>query len=227
MSDKFYKEYDERYYKERISHVSKKHMIKFIKFLLRNKYTIKWLDIGCGLGLVVKEALEEGINCYGIDISEYAVNNAIIKDHVKLGSIADIPFGDNTFDAISAFDVIEHVHPKETEKAISEMYRVLKNGGFLILTTPNPCSLTKNWIYDLTHINIRPPKYWKIMLEKHGFGVKLAYIPSFLKYYIPQKLSVTLLIPDSISFWLEEPLRYIIGWLYSRKERLYIFAKKL
>lgn len=226
MTGKFYKEYDKRYYEERIKYISKKHIIKFVKFLLRNKNTIKWLDIGCGLGLVIKEAVEEGIDCYGIDISEYAVNNAILKDRVILGSITNIPFGDNTFDVVSAFDVIEHVHPKDTEKAISEMRRILKNGGFLLLTTPNPCFIG-DWIKDDTHINIRPPKYWKIMLEKHGFRAKLGYIPSFLKYYISQRLSVMLPIPDGIIFWLEEPLRYIIGWLYNRKERLYIFAKKL
>jgi len=226
MTAEFFEKYDERYYKERISYVPKKHMIKFIKFLLRDKETIKWLDVGCGLGLVVKEAIEEDIDCYGIDISEYAVNNAIIRDRIKLGSITDIPFADNTFDVVSAFDVIEHIHPKSTEKAISEIQRVLKNSGFLILTTPNPCGFSDYWVYDLTHVNVRPPKFWKGILEKYGFRVKLSYIPTFLKYYISHKFSITLPIPDIISFWLEEPFRHIIGWLYNRKGRLYIFARK-
>lgn len=223
MKKKFYKEYNEEYYRERI-YYTKKHIIRFIKFLLGNK-NITWLDIGCGIGYLVREALEEGINAYGIDISKYAVENAIVKNRVKYGSITSIPFGDNIFDVVSAFDVIEHIHPKDTEKAISEISRVLKMGGFLILTTPNPCFIG-DWIYDLTHINVKPPKYWKEILESHGFKVKLKYIPSFLKYYISEKFLIPLPVPDRIVFWLEEPFRHIFGWIYNRKGRLYIFARK-
>jgi len=219
---KFYERYDDRYYDR--EYYPKKHIIKFITFQ-KNKKDIKWLDIGCSLGYLVKEVLEEGIDAYGIDISEYAIKNAVVENRVKYGSITDIPFEDNTFDVVSAFDVIEHIYPKDTEKAILEMYRVLKNNGFLILTTPNPCFIG-DWIYDLTHINVRPPKYWKEILKKYGFKVKLSYVPSFLKYYVSEKFSVTLPIPNRIAFWLEEPFRYIIGWLYNRKGRLYILARK-
>jgi len=223
---RFYDKYNKDYYQERIKYYSKIHMIKYIKYL-RKKRKIKWLDVGCGLGFLIKEAVDEGIDCYGIDISEYAVANAIVKDRVRLGSITEIPFKNGSFDVVSAFDVIEHVHPKDTEKAISEIYRVLKNDGLLILTTPHPCGLTDNWVYDLTHINVRPPRFWKRLLENYGFKVKLAYIPTFLKYYIYQKFSISIPLPDWLAFKLEEPMRYLIGKLYNKKERLYILAEKI
>lgn len=221
---KFYGRYNEDYYQERIKYYSKKHMIKYIKYFLK-KNEIKWLDIGCGLGYFVKEAVEEGVDCYGIDISEYAVKNAIIKDRIKLGSITNIPFGDETFDVVSAFDVIEHIHPKDTEKAFSEIYRVLKKGGYLIMTTPNPCHIG-DWIRDDTHINVRPPKFWNEMLKKFRFNVKMYYVPSFLKYYISDKFAIKIAISDKIAFWIEKPLRYFIGYIYNKKGRLYLFARK-
>ena len=48
--------------------------------------------------------------------------------------IEDIPFEDNTWDAVICLEVLEHVD--NPFKAISELYRVLKPGGMLLLTTP-------------------------------------------------------------------------------------------
>ena len=175
MRKKFYKNYDEYYYTKRPLH-SKGHMIRYVKTALSKK-DIKWLDIGCGCGHLVKDALDEKIDSYGIEISDYALKNALaeVKDRIKHGSLIDIPFDNETFDVISIFDIIEHIHPKDTEKAFEELNRVLKRGGVLILTTPNS-GFVGDWIYDLTHINVRPPKYWKMMLENYRFKIKLNYI---------------------------------------------------
>ncbi|MEM3504110.1 MAG: methyltransferase domain-containing protein, partial [Nitrososphaeria archaeon] len=121
----------------------------------------------------------------------------------------------------SAIDVIEHINPANVEKALSETFRVLKPHGLLILTTVNPYHWG-DYIYDLTHVCVRSPKFWKEVLERVGFEVKVAYVPSFLKYY----LGVAVFIPDSFIFWLEDPLRYILGRFMSAKGRLYILAKK-
>ena len=231
---KFYENYDELYYAERIEYHPKKHLMKYIRFLLENKKDIKWLDIGCGLGYLIEEALEEDVDAYGIEISDYALRNAVVKERVKFGSITDIPFGNEYFDVVSAFDVIEHIHPKDTFKALSEIHRVLKPGGIFVMTTPNPCSNNINWVYDLTHVNVRPPKYWKLILEEYGFKVRLYYVPSFIKYYLSMKPiflckilhKILSLIPESLEFKMEEPLRYLAGWIFSKRGRLYILAMK-
>jgi len=221
MQKKVYDSYDERYYQERTTR-SKKHIIKFIIFLKGNiEKNIKWLDIGCGSGHLVRDAIEEGIDAYGVDVSKYAVENAVVKDRVSYGSMEEIPFGNEFFNVISAIDVIEHVNPENVEEALSETFRVLKPHGLLILTTPNPYHVG-DWVHDLTHVCVRPPKFWKGVLEKVGFEVRLAYVPVFLKYCV----GVTVFLPDSVVFWLEEPLRYILGRLMSARGRLYILAKK-
>jgi ubiquinone/menaquinone biosynthesis C-methylase UbiE len=218
---KFYYAYNAEYYiKRKIQ--SKKHMMKYLNFL-RTGSSLKLLDIGCGEGHYVRDAFEEHIDAYGIDISIDALRNALseVKHRISFGSISEIPFDDKEFDVVTAFDIIEHIHPKDTLKAIAEIRRVLKPHGIAIMTTPNP-SYFNDWAFDLTHINVRPPKFWRLMLEENHFDVKMSYVPSFIKYYMNPHTP----IPDSIEFFIEEPFRYMLGHYYSKKGRLYLVAKK-
>ena len=218
---KFYDAYNAEYYSER-TRKSKKHMMKYLKFLRKRSSSLKMLDVGCGEGHYVRDAIEEGIDAYGIDVSSYALENALaeVKDRITFGSITKIPFGDEEFDLMTAFDVIEHIHPKDTLNAIAEIRRVLKPDGIVIITTPS--SNFGAWVSDLTHINVRPPKFWKLILEEHDFKVRMFYVPSFLKYYMKNHIR----LPDSIEFLVEEPLRYMLGRYYARKGRLHLVAKK-
>ena len=219
---KFYEAYNAEYYSERITNKSKKHMMKYMKFL-RKGSSLKMLDIGCGRGYYVRDALEEGINAYGIDVSTHALENALaeVKDRITFGSITEIPFGDEEFDVMTAFDVIEHIHPKDTLNMMEEIRSLLKSDGIIIITTPN--SNFGSWVFDLTHINVRPPKFWKLIFEEHNFKVQMFYVPSFLKYYMKNHIPM----PDSIEFLVEEPFRYMLGRYSARKGRLYLLAKKL
>jgi SAM-dependent methyltransferase len=61
-----------------------------------------------------------------------------IKDKVDFeiiqGSILELPFADNTFDLVCAFDVIEHV--EDDTKAVKELHRVARGGGNVLVTVP-------------------------------------------------------------------------------------------
>ncbi|MEQ8755154.1 MAG: class I SAM-dependent methyltransferase [Coleofasciculus sp. G1-WW12-02] len=54
------------------------------------------------------------------------------------GDATALPFNDNSFDAVTMFDVLEHIQAHE--KAVSEALRVLRSGGFILVSTPN-----ENW----------------------------------------------------------------------------------
>jgi 2-polyprenyl-3-methyl-5-hydroxy-6-metoxy-1,4-benzoquinol methylase len=112
--------------------------------LQRYKYALKRvqgriLDVGCGTGYGSKILHGGNNNVHGIDVSQSAVNYAKSNypgpDYVCC-SAERLPFEDGYFDAVTAFEVIEHVsNPYDT---LSEIHRVLKNGGSLFISTPNP-----------------------------------------------------------------------------------------
>ncbi len=98
----------------------------------------KLLDIGCGDGTVGYFAKNNYREVYGVDISDTALEIAeergVITKKININDEA-LPFEDNHFDAAVCLDVIEHVF--EPVDLIKETFRVLKNGGLLVISTPN------------------------------------------------------------------------------------------
>jgi len=58
--------------------------------------------------------------------------------HFVCGDATDLPFGKQSFDAVTLFDVLEHI--PDHEKTVSEVLRVLRPGGFILISAPN-----ENW----------------------------------------------------------------------------------
>jgi SAM-dependent methyltransferase len=109
------------------------------------------LDIGCGPGFFLEAAQTRGYDAFGLDPSEYIVKVAREKfgERIKLGVIESADYLSDSFDLVVAFDTFEHVyHPLEW---LSAVRRVLKPGGLLAVTTPDPTSLLakisqKKWV---------------------------------------------------------------------------------
>lgn len=98
----------------------------------------KVLDVGCGNGYILSKYAGEGAKTYGIDITQASIDLCRkrfeyleLKGEFKVADAQDIPFPDNTFDCICSMGVLHHV--PNTQKAIDEIYRVLKPGGRLIV----------------------------------------------------------------------------------------------
>lgn len=100
----------------------------------------KHLDVGCADGTFTKYYLEKfpETEGYGLDLSENIINiakNNCPEGHFEAGDAYALPYLDDTFDLVHSAEMLEHL--EFPEKAIKEMYRVLKKGGTLIITTPN------------------------------------------------------------------------------------------
>lgn len=98
--------------------------------------TGKILDVGCGVGQVVKRLRDENIEAFGVDVSEPNIRQA--NQHIGFCNLYDgvrLPFGENEFDAVGAFNVLEHVD--EPEAFIADLIRVLKPNGHLVISSPN------------------------------------------------------------------------------------------
>lgn len=94
------------------------------------------LDIGCGDGEFLSYAREAGWKVYGVEISKDGYDLCKKKGIETYNKeLRDIGFQDNLFDAVTLWDVLEHyLSPKDE---LREIYRVLKPGGMLYISTPN------------------------------------------------------------------------------------------
>ena len=111
------------------------------------------LDVGCGYGEYSRVIAEKGYNVHGIDRVESFVTiakefNTIPNTTFEKRDLFGSPFPDNSFDGIVFFETIEHVdNPVDFLK---EFERILRPGGFVIISTPNSTSL-KNIVFSLSH----------------------------------------------------------------------------
>jgi ubiquinone/menaquinone biosynthesis C-methylase UbiE len=117
------------------------------------------LDIGCGPGwfwAATANGLPEGLDLTLADLSPGMVQEAVERcQALPFGSVqgrqADasaIPFEDGSFDAVIAMHMLYHL--SDPAKGIAEMYRVLRPGGFLAVTTNGIGNMRK--MYELTTV---------------------------------------------------------------------------
>lgn len=101
----------------------------------------KFLDLGCGLGRHSIYFAQNSFDVNAVDLSEYAVNHLREwAEREKLALTAQIcdmlalPFADNSFDCIIAYNVIYHTDTPGFIKSLDEITRVLKPQGELFIT---------------------------------------------------------------------------------------------
>ncbi len=84
------------------------------------------LDVGCAKGFLVGRLRERGIEAYGIDASDYALEAAseAVQPHLRIADIMDIPFPDDSFDLVICMETLEHIEPHLVPQAIAELARV-------------------------------------------------------------------------------------------------------
>ncbi len=99
------------------------------------------LDIGCSEGGISSFLVDGKRKIYGIDISAEKIDKASAKGIiVKAGDVSKgLPYDDNSFDIVLAAEIIEHLI--DTDYFLEEIYRVLKENGKLVITTPNLANL--------------------------------------------------------------------------------------
>ncbi len=100
------------------------------------------LDVGTSTGTNLRMLTDMGFTTVkGLDYSDHAINFCRQKGlpEVTKGDICDMPFEDNSLDLVVATDIVEHID--NDQKAISEIYRVLKPGAHALITVPMFSSL--------------------------------------------------------------------------------------
>jgi ubiquinone/menaquinone biosynthesis C-methylase UbiE len=152
---------------------------KFIKYLVGHyfpQYNSKILDVGCGNGKYIKLFDENYLLALGID-KNVDTNQSFLKKCDIEKEV--IPYPDNYFDYVFSKSSIEHIN--NTDNFLSEIYRVLRPRGTLVILTPAWEYNYKDFYNDYTHIKPFHRKGLQDALKIHGFG----YIQVDYFYHLP------------------------------------------
>ena len=153
----------------------------YLQFLPRKRKR-EILDIGCGTGRNL-ELLQKYGRIYGIDNSEIGIAYCKKRDYhqVKLASASNLPFSDRNFDLVTIFDVLYHRGIKNDLEVLREANRVLKPGGYILITD---CAHQLLWgPHDLAmHARQRYSKEeLKDKVKRAGFRIeKISYTYFFI-----------------------------------------------
>ena len=133
------------------------------------------LNIGAGqMQWIEKELFKDNLNFISSDIDP---KNLGSQNPTKRKIVADatrIPLKDKEISQVIILDVLEHI--KDHEKALDEIYRILKTGGILVICVPNDTYLSYiNPIRYAQHERHYTIKQIKNLLEKHGFKIERVF----------------------------------------------------
>jgi ubiquinone/menaquinone biosynthesis C-methylase UbiE len=118
--------------------------LKFLKLYLSKDQKI--LDLACGYGRLTFPLAQAGYKIEGIDLAPNFIKDAKklakqkrINLKFRTGNMLKLPYKDNSFNSIICmWSSFNHLLAKKDQiKALNEMFRILKNGGFAIIDMPN------------------------------------------------------------------------------------------
>lgn len=158
------------------------------------------LDIGCAYGHFIEMMKGHGWSVTGIDPSSETITSAREKGLQVFQTIfEDAAFHGASFDAVTAFYVLEHLH--DPLFALKKIFNMLKPGGIVVLRIPHTTPIVrflaffgvKNNLYDPPyHLYDFSPKTVRLLLEKAGFSLisVMPGRPTISKRYAERLISI-------------------------------------
>jgi 2-polyprenyl-3-methyl-5-hydroxy-6-metoxy-1,4-benzoquinol methylase len=135
----------------------------------------RYLDVGCSTGFVVEAAREAGWDAVGTDLNPSAVEFGRSRGlDLRTTTLEAGGFEAGTFDAISLFDVLEHLI--EPAAVLRSCARLLRPGGIVFLYVPNYDSASRllmgkdaHFIWPTHHLNYYTPVTIRDLLAREGY----------------------------------------------------------
>ena len=149
-------------------------VVKDLNNFYKLKNGSKILDIGCGKGFMLFDFMKLNPNFVleGIDISDYAITNAVpeVKKFLKVGDAKNLPYEDNSFDLVISINTTHNLEINQCKKALSEMERVSRKDKYLIVDAySNEIEKDRIFAWNLTAKTILSTDDWINLFEKAGY----------------------------------------------------------
>lgn len=143
----------------------------------------KILDVGCAKGFMLYDFYKLNLNLdlYGIDISQYAIDNCVpeVKNKLQVANAIKLPFEDNFFDLVISINTIHNLDKVECATALKEISRVSKKNAFLTVDAyRNNEEKQRMDAWNLTAKTIMSVDDWIKFFEKNQYkGDYFWFIP--------------------------------------------------
>jgi SAM-dependent methyltransferase len=141
----------------------------------------KILDVGCGKGFLLFDFTKAvpGVEVYGLDISDYAIENSKeeIKDSLRLGSATKLPFEDHSFDFVYSINTLHNLYCYDLDKALREIERVGKNKKYICVESYRNEVEKSNLLYwQVTCEAFNTPDEWDWWFKQTGYSGDHSFI---------------------------------------------------
>lgn len=159
------------------------------------------LDVGCYTGLFIEAAQERGWEALGVEPCHWAVEEGHRRGLAMVeGTLGEVSLPAESFDVLTFWDVVEHL--SDPRSTLTEAWRVLKPGGWIVIQTMNveswPAQLLGRhwpWLMEM-HLTYFSPHTLGCLLEQVGLTpvkamrlgryLRLSYLASRLEFLSPR-----------------------------------------
>lgn len=141
------------------------------------------LDVGCAKGFMLYDFGRQvpGIKLSGIDVSDYAIQNALpeMSGFLQVGNARSLPFPDNSFDVVLSINTIHNLDREDCATALSEIERVARHGAFVTVDAyRNEEERRRMERWNLTALTMMATTEWERFFVESGYtGDYFWFIP--------------------------------------------------
>jgi len=133
------------------------------------------LDVGCAKGFMMHDLAEliPGITVKGIDVSEYAIENAMesMRPHVQVADARSLPFADKSFDVVISINTVHNLERADCAKALQEIERVARGKSFITVDAyRSEEERERMYAWNLTAKTIMHVDEWKAFFAEIGYS---------------------------------------------------------
>jgi SAM-dependent methyltransferase len=171
---------------------------------------LRVLDAGCGQGTALS-LLDPSIRAFGTDISLPMLKDAARRGPVAVQEPYQLPFADDTFDAAYAFCIYHHIPDEEHVRHLSELRRVVKPGGEVMVFEHNPYNPVTARIFARAPIDrgchmIKPRTLRETFRAAGLNGIEQGYL-----LFVPESLNGLLGFVEPALAWLPLGGQYFVS----------------